>query len=277
MSFKYRKPHRLKRKKPIWNHRFFGITILFLVAIISVSYFLFFSHFFEIEKIIVWGEKKAAEEEIIKLIEKNLSQKRILLAANNIFWADLDQTKEDILAQFPEIGELSFDRSFPQTLNCHVTERVPRATFCQSFAAEEGEGENCFLLDKLGIAFEEVSTEDILLPKIQKSGQALELKLGKSIISPQLISNILEIFSQLTDMEIGVQEINILSQERINARTTGGWEIYFNPQKDLTWQLTKLRAVLDKYILPQRRSNLEYIELRFGNLAPFKYQGQPEQ
>jgi len=32
-----------------------------------------------------------------------------------------------------------------------------------------------------------------------------------------------------------------------------------------------LRAVLEEEILPEKRKNLEYIELRFGNLAPYKY------
>jgi len=54
----------------------------------------------------------------------------------------------------------------------------------------------------------------------------------------------------------------------------GGWEIYFNlqkDQKDIDWQLVKLRAVLEEKIPSENRKDLEYIELRFGNFAPYKY------
>jgi len=63
----------------------------------------------------------------------------------------------------------------------------------------------------------------------------------------------------------------MVSQDRINVQTEQGWKIYFNPQEDISWQITKLSSVLEKEIPPEDRENLEYIELRFGNLAPFKY------
>ena len=66
---------------------------------------------------------------------------------------------------------------------------------------------------------------------------------------------------------------NILNTEdRVNAKTLGGWEVYFNPQNDIAWQTTKLEAVLAKHIPAEKREILEYIDVRFGNLAPFKFQ-----
>ena len=63
----------------------------------------------------------------------------------------------------------------------------------------------------------------------------------------------------------------IVSDEKLTGLTTEDWEVYFNLQKDIEWQLTKLRAVLEEKIPPEKRKDLEYIELRFGNFAPFKY------
>jgi len=68
-----------------------------------------------------------------------------------------------------------------------------------------------------------------------------------------------------------ILEVSIISEERLNAKTSEGWEIYFNLEGDINWQLTKLGAVLEKEIPPEKRENLEYIDLRFGNFAPFKY------
>ena len=44
-----------------------------------------------------------------------------------------------------------------------------------------------------------------------------------------------------------------------------------NPQERVEWQLTKLEVNLKEEIPPESRKNLEYIELRFGNFAPYKY------
>ncbi len=83
----------------------------------------------------------------------------------------------------------------------------------------------------------------------------------------------MEILLGVKELGVLVEEISVISEERINVKTSQGWEIYFNPKKDLEWQLRKLGADLDEFIPLEKRKDLEYIELRFGNLAPFKYLG----
>ena len=96
--------------------------------------------------------------------------------------------------------------------------------------------------------------------------------MGERVIKKEQISQILEIKSKLeNDLKITLEEVSIISEERMNLKTTEGWEIYLNPKGDIAWQLTKLSAVLEKEISSGKRGNLEYIELRFGNFAPYKY------
>ncbi len=59
--------------------------------------------------------------------------------------------------------------------------------------------------------------------------------------------------------------------EKLTALTQGGWELYFNPRGDIKWQLTKLKVLLDEKIPPEKRKDLQWIELRFGNFANPKY------
>jgi len=99
--------------------------------------------------------------------------------------------------------------------------------------------------------------------------------LGDRIIAKEQISKILEIGTKLKDnFKIPIEEILVVSDERLNVKTSEGWQIYFDPQKDLNWQLTKLSAVLKEEIPPEKRADLEYIELRFGNFAPYKLKGE---
>ena len=110
------------------------------------------------------------------------------------------------------------------------------------------------------------------LIKIKKAIKDKELKLGDRVLEKELISAILEIESKLeNDLKIPIEEVLVVSDERINIKTSDGWEIYLNPKGDIEWQLTKLRVDLEEEIPQERRKDLEYIELRFGNFAPYKY------
>ncbi|MBI2452767.1 MAG: hypothetical protein HYV55_00870 [Parcubacteria group bacterium] len=56
----------------------------------------------------------------------------------------------------------------------------------------------------------------------------------------------------------------------ISAHMTEGWEIYFTHEEDRSWQETKLKEVLEKQIPQEKRSRLQYIDVRFGNQAYIK-------
>ncbi|MCP6719135.1 MAG: FtsQ-type POTRA domain-containing protein [Patescibacteria group bacterium] len=277
MFIKYRKPYRIKKKKPIFYNRFFGIFLLISVFTVLISYFLFFSQFFQVQEIIISGNERISEKEIIGIIENELTREKLgFLSSKNIFLVNIDKIKKDISDKFPKMAEVNITRSFPNTLECIIIERIKVVVFCKDQRSVDSEGiqlveEKCFSLDQEGIAFEETTENGLNLPKIKKPNSNDKLILGMNVLSKDLVSKILEISLGLEEAKILKKEVLIISDDRINIKTLDSWEIYFNPQKDLDWQLTKLKAVLEKYIPLEKRRDLEYVELRFGNLAPFKY------
>ncbi|MDP1538585.1 MAG: hypothetical protein Q8M00_00960, partial [bacterium] len=91
-------------------------------------------------------------------------------------------------------------------------------------------------------------------------------------IEKEDLISILEINSQLEEnLNILIKGFIISSREKLIVLTQEGWELYFNLQEDVKWQLAKLKALLEEKIPPEKRKNLEYIELRFGNFANPKY------
>lgn len=259
----FRKPYRIKKQKSIIFSRFFWLGVLFFVFIISIFYFLFFSQTFQIEKIIVTGEEKVAKEDLKLLVEKKLESKILFFKTKSIFLVNLNEIKKDILNNFPQVAEVEIGRGLPDTLNIIVVERSGLTVWCQA--------EQCFLVDNEGVIFEEIFDVDPKAFQIKNLAQVPELKLGDKVIEKEKLNQILDIESKLRDnLKISLTTVTIISDERLNAKTAEGWEIYFNPEGQLEWQLTKLRAVLDEEILPENRKNLEYIDLRFGNLAPYK-------
>ncbi len=248
---RYRKPHSYKRKKSILKNRFFRLIILILILVSSFCWFLFFSRTFQVKKIIIIGEEKIAKEEIQKFFPKE-----------NIFLIDLDSIKENILNNFPQIAEIKVKRSFPDILSVSITERKAVAIWCQ-----EGQ---CFLLDQEGIIFEPVFEKKSDYVTIEDKFNSK--KLGDLALEKDKLLKILDIDSKLREnLNIPIEKFVISNNEKLTALTKEGWEIYFNLEGDIEWQITKLVAVLENKIPKEQRGDLEYIELRFGNFAPFKY------
>ena len=106
---------------------------------------------------------------------------------------------------------------------------------------------------------------------IRNSVEIEKIDLGEKAIGKEDLSKILAVSSKLSDFKIPVKEFLIVSEEKLEVLTSEDWKIYLSLRADIDWQMTKLRAVLEEKIPPENRKNLEYIELRFGNLAPLKY------
>jgi len=52
----------------------------------------------------------------------------------------------------------------------------------------------------------------------------------------------------------------------LDVKTAEGWEIYFNLEENLSWQLTQLYLLLERKISPEERRTLQYIDLRFNKI-----------
>lgn len=260
---RYRKPHRIKKKKSILKSRIFWIPFFSLVFFLGIFYLIFFSSFFQIREIKISGNLEVRTKEIEDLVLTQISKNIIFFPNRSIFLFDSKKVSQSILDSFPQIEKANFKKNFPDKLKLEIKERNGLAIFCQA--------EKCFLIDGEGIIFKEISSQQEFRIESLKEDQ---IKLGRRIIEKELLSKILSIKDKLDkDFKIPLEKIAILSDERINVKTLEGWEIYFNPKKDIDWQLVKLKAVLDEEVPPQRRKDLEYIELRFGNFAPYKYRG----
>ena len=172
------------------------------------------------------------------------------------------------MSSFSLISNVEISKTLPGTIKVIVTERIGRAVFCDFF--EENVLGKCFVVDEKGVLFEEFLQDGQLLPRIRNSAHKEDLILGNKIIEEELLAIILNFYLGLESLHVQLEEFLIVADNRVNVITKDGWEIYFNPKESIDWQLTKLKAVLDEGISLEERKELEYIELRFGNTAPFK-------
>lgn len=261
-KYRYKKSYRIKKKKSvlrIFKSKIFWLFFLFLVVSGAIFYFVVFSSFFQIKEIKISGNIKVSVEELRNNIAEQVDKRIIFFNTKSIFLTNLKKINKMLLEKFPQIAKVDLDREFPSSLLAQIEERKPVAIF--------SEIENYFFIDKEGIIFEKVSVVDPQILKIKKSALVIDLELGKEIIGKEQLDQILKINSKLKDdLKIPIEEVLTISKKRINAKTSEGWEVYFNPERDLEWQLTELSILLKERIPPEKRRNIEYIDLRFEKI-----------
>lgn len=261
----YKKPYRVKKRKSIIKNRFFWAIILLFLVFSGTFYFLFLSSFFQIKKVEISGNQKIALNQIESLIEEKAGRKIMTFSSKSIFLADFNKIKKEFLNKFPQAEKINLKRKLPDTLVVKIIERKEAAIL--DFP------EKSFFIDKEGIVFEEVPKEIEGYLRISETSLNQTPGLGEQALKKELMDSILEINLRLRDdFKIPPKEIVIVSEDRLNVRTSEGWEIYFDPKKDTGWQMQKLAAVLEKVVPAEKRNDLEYIELRFGRFRPPKIQ-----
>ena len=261
----YRKPYRIKKKKSILKNWFFWSGILILIIFSAVFYLVFFHSFFQIKVIKISGNVKVSTESLENLLNQKINRQILFSSSQSIFLADFDEIKKEILESFPQVAETNLKRKFPDSLLLEIKERKPAAIFYQT--------DKNFFVDEEGIVFEsfdlDLTSQDLITFKKQAEE---EVNLGRKIIEREQLSKILEAESKLkNELKILVKEMLMVSEVRFDAKTLEGFEVYFNFNEDLGWQLTKLKAVLEEEVLPEKRKDLEYIDVRFGKFAPCIY------
>ncbi|MFH1181183.1 MAG: FtsQ-type POTRA domain-containing protein [bacterium] len=261
----WRKPYRVKKKKkPILRSRIFWRGILILILSGEIFYFLIFSSLFQVKEIKISGGEEIKISDLKNIISRQIDKRVLFFPTRSLFLLNSRKMEKDVLEVFPLIAEINIRRVFPATAEVAIKERKATAFF--EFAGRE------FFLDKEGVVFKEKDMSEGEYLKI--SGIVLDQmpNLGDKIISGDLLESILKIESQLKEsIKIFPKEVFLAAGDRLNVKINEGWEIYFDPQKDLDWQTAKLAALLESEIPQAKRKNLGYIDLRFGNLAPYKY------
>jgi len=244
---RYKKSYRTRKKRSVFNilkNKFFWLGLLFFIIFSGLTYFFIFSSVFQIKNIEVLGTEKTSEEEIRIIVSNN---------AKNIFLADLEEIDRILLERYVQIGNVDIKRDFPDVLLVQIEERKPVAVISKY--------EGYFFIDKEAVIFEEI---------LEKPLEMLILKSEEDLIQKEQLDQALKINSVLkNDLKIPIKEILIKSEKRIDVETIEGWNIYFNPKKDLDPQLEEFGILLKEKISLKDRENLEYVDLRFEKIYIF--------
>ncbi len=246
--------YRIKRR-PLFKKAGFWLFLLISAVTLGLFYFAFFSSFFQIRAIGISGVKKTDPKKIESLLQTGLERK-------NIFLVNLKEIKKRVLQEFPRVDRIKIKRRFPDKISVEIEEKRAVAVFCSS----EQENE-CFLIDREGIAFDRPE-ENFLLMKI--IGKKQDLSCGKRAVEKKYLDKILEIQKEMEQKQgIKISSFNLLAKELV-VQTSEGWQVFFDPAGDISEQIFNLSVLLKTKLPPENRHSLRYIDLRFGNRVFFK-------
>jgi len=287
----------LSRHKQRRIRRFKFYSLLFVILIIGFGYFFFYSNNFKIEAIEIIGARNIRSEDIRSIIESQINKRRFLIfKQNNLFIFDNNELRKKINEKYV-LDDLKINKDFPRSIKVELKEKISLVIWVSN--------ERYYNLDSNGIAISELinlnrpkkeeltkkkNSEKVEIeqpePKVfdikiddQEFGSFpliydesnKDVTLGQSITKPEMISIILNLTKKIPEkINLNVNYFKIPNPEskEIKAVTLEGWGIYFDTNKDLEGQLNNLKLILDEKI--KNRTNLQYIDLRFGNRVYYK-------
>lgn len=254
----YKKPYRAKKKKPLLAKASFWRSVGVTAAAGGAFWVICFCPALEVREVNIEGAQKINSQDCSRLIEDEINKKIAFFDSRSILLFNLEQTKREILAKFPQVQDIRIVRQFPSKIYASVEERRGVAVFIDG-------GGRRFFVDMQGVAFESATDSGGIIEI--NDGRVAEAAAGSQVISKELLDGILRMKGQIDGTgKVAVTSATVATLERVNLLTSEGWYIYFNPLKDINDQLVKLNAVLADNTFQTKRQNLEYLDIRFTRI-----------
>lgn len=255
---------KLRRKRLILK----AVVFVFVFSGFFAGIVAFFrTPYLQVEKIEISGNNLINGDDLIGGIKVKLDGKYLgFFPKTNIFIIP----KRKILAEIPQelkrIKNISIDKKYFGAIAVKIEERNNSALFCQT--------ENCAYADESGFVFEKAPyfSGAVFLKLIDQRmlDKTLEEFIGSNLIEEREFKKILEFGGLTAKTGGGITEV-VLKQENIyEFYTKEGWKIILNDKNEPRSAYLNLTTALDANI-KDKRTKLDYIDLRLGNKIYFKY------
>lgn len=218
--------------------------LLWLLAVVVVTWFLIFSDFFKISQIYIHGH-----------ISDRLQQEFSGLQNKNILMFAPGWYSRKLQVRMPAVKEIRIERGLPDTLRIYVSERQQELVWRS--------GDKFYLLDNSGVAFAEAaapSAEESQLKVVVADLRSAEVQLGSQIVSAQFINFVKRLLEELPSQTgLKITEVQV-EETTFNPQflTIEGFKIFFDINLPLKAQLSAIKQVLDN----NRDLVKEYIDVR---------------
>jgi hypothetical protein len=200
---------------------------------------------------------------------------------SNFFIYPKAKIKSDLEDKFKTFQDISLNLQGAQKIQIKVSERVGRYTWCGAeLPAEASTQYKCYFMDAEGYIFGEAPyfSGDVYLRFFGKGSE------GEKFY-PDIFSKLLSFRKSIEEIGLkapsllvkddGDIELYLSSSVSFDAALTSAPKIIFKTNSDFDKLIENLQAALDtdplKSDFKNKRSSLEYIDLRFGNKVYYRF------
>ncbi|EKE20067.1 MAG: hypothetical protein ACD_8C00057G0018 [uncultured bacterium] len=249
-----------------------GIFYFLLVGFVAVSvYVLFFAPYLQILNIEITGTQTLDNAQIKQRVSSMLEGKYLgIIPKNNYMFISQKRVQNVLTGQFKRIRKMTMIKKFPDSVTIEIDERRALLVWCA--------GENCYLIDENGTAYGEADfstpelTQNNLLKITDTSSRSVSI--GENILEQSYERYALEIKDALSKAGFEISG-EYLTPSRmageIRVKTEKGFDLYFSTHFPLELAIETLLVIFNKEIPDEKKSELEYVDLRNENKVFYKF------
>lgn len=294
MKRKRRISHRKQYKNPFYPNKKAGSPLLkkdfkirfpkfvYLVIIIIFLFVFSYADVFQINNVEVSGTQRINQVEVEDLIyEQTEGRRYILFGQGSIFFFSKHQAKK-VIAENLLLDEVKVKKSYFKTIKIEITEKQSGIGWVsggsqyyldlEGVALREIELGGGFIVEQSGentdLIRSELSSGDFPVVYDQSNG---EVMIGQLVTTEKLVNFVLSLFDELSvvaDFEISHFTVERPFSREVTLVTKEEWEARFKVGENPIIQGGILVSILQQKI--KDRSNLEYVDLRFGEKVFYK-------
>ncbi|MBI4133878.1 MAG: FtsQ-type POTRA domain-containing protein [Candidatus Terrybacteria bacterium] len=261
-----RKPKHFPWQKTILR----GSILVTLAALLGGALYLVRAPFLRVTEVRVLGAHAVSASAIEAVVREELSGNEFLvIPRDNLLFVSAGRIRETLAREFGGLLDIRVNREFPKRLGITVSERDLWGIACDE-VPRNGVSGHCFYLDRDGTTYEEVSgVSGWLLPVIYLNRTVAE---GASAVPSELIS----LFDRSRDALGGIHEqllsmtVATATPGDVRLRVAKGWELLITSDREPVEWAKMLKTLLEDEI-GERAGRLDYLDLRFGNKAFYKF------
>jgi|SRR3989338_7498505 len=258
-------PEVKKRKRSSPKKIILAVGVFFLIIfILAVIIYLLRLPALQIKKIEIDGnyaiEKLGIEDKINEYLTGSYFY---FIPKKNYFLARPAAIEKTLLETFLRIGGATIQKKPFNGIAVEIRERELWAIYCS---------QKCFFIDKSGFMYEEAFTNSGNLIRIVKTDNE-KLGIGGYALTEETINIFTRLEEKINLSGLGpVMEYNLSlkSPGEIKIKTGEGFYLELSLDDDFNRVFMILETVLNEEI-KEKRGNLDYIDLRFGQKVFYKY------
>ena len=270
-----------RRRRRLWVR---GVLIVILSLFLLGSLILVARmDAFTVRQVAIVGSTRVGDGELSAMADQDATGTWMyLIPRRNIFLYPTAHVATDIQAAYPQFSNVVVKRSGLSTIKIYVTERQPRALWCDGTAPSETSASVCYLLDQTGYIYStntgSTSVQSDAYLRFYGGVEDMSAPIGNVLVSSSSFNEISLLAERMRQAGLVPESVLIRNPNEFSVHIAHNGNIIFSNTKPIQDEFENLKSALKSDAFKATSSNststvrrpFEYIDTRFGNKIFYK-------